>query len=509
MKSLTSFFVYKGTVSPRVLQEVLLNQTIKGGGIGINLLEMKAMTEMTLVQMTGQFHRLLVVALQDLISVPDSVIGLISRDLVVRLKTLPFDVEGENVYIACFQPPVKKDEMMIRNITGKIPRFFIASPLSIAVAHWIHYGVEISQRNAKIIERINREENAILDDIIDKVDESKRAHLMAVIEKRWDVFPRIDEKRETLVEFSEEEERKKGEIEPRWAEESDEEEDTDEIFSKYIVINRIGVRPRRHSGLFIKSSTDEEGVKPETEALEKEEPADVSAMQAEEIPASAPEEVSPPQPEEVSPPQPEEVSRARPDEVPPTQYIEVMERKKSQIVTEEARTTIQGYPIPIMGMLTMTEVLAKIEAAGGASDVIDAVHDYATQFFDFVMMYRYRKGRFELTMASSKGWGYNTDEFSTKYLYSANLPEPIVSLARPCNIIVEEDHPFGKVLAECGRGLPPSAILIPVSVQNRVVVVIYGDNAEQGVVLDDIKDLFHAAWMASNKLLSFIIEKKK
>jgi hypothetical protein len=171
MKSLTSFFVYKGAVSPKDLQEVLMNQTLKGGSIGINLLEMKSMTEMSLVQMTGQFHRLLVVALQDLVSVPANLTGLVSRDLAVRLHLLPFEVQGENIYIACFQPPAKKDEMMIRNITGKIPRFFIASPLTIAIALWIHYGVEISQRTARIIERINREEHGIIEDILDRVDE--------------------------------------------------------------------------------------------------------------------------------------------------------------------------------------------------------------------------------------------------------------------------------------------------------------------------------------------------
>lgn len=469
MKSLTSFFIYKGVVSPSVLQKVLMNQTLKGGSIGINLLEMQSMGEMTLVQMTGQFHRLLVVALQDLISVPGSVTGLLSRDLAVRLNVLSFDVEGENIYVACFQPPAKKDEMMIRNITGKIPRFFIASPLAVAIALWIHYGVEISQRVARIVERIGRVEYGIINDILDIVPEEKRAHLMAIVEKRWDAFPCRDEKRETLVEFSEELDDE--DTQQQWGEEREEEGSDDEIFSKYIVINRIGKRPRRPSGLFLKSAAAEETPEQET---------GTAAIRVQ-VPQTA----------------------------SSTKYIEIKERGKPVFKPEEVKQTISGYPIPIMGMLTMNEILSKMEDAGGATAVIDAVHGYATQFFEFVMMFRYRKGRFELSVASSKGWGYGVEGLTHRYLYSANLPESIVKFSRPCTFMIPEGHPFEKILSECGRGAPPDSILIPISVQNRVVVVIYGDNGRDEVKFDDIKDLFHTAWMASSKLLSFVIEKRK
>jgi len=462
MKSLTSFFVYKGAVSPKDLQEVLMNQTLKGGGIGINLLEMKSMTEMSLVQMTGQFHRLLVVALQDLVTVAPNLTGLISRDLAVRLSALPFDVQGENIYIACFQPPAKKDEMMIRNITGKIPRFFIASPLAVAIALWIHYGVEISQRTARIIERINREEHGIIDDVLDRVDESRRAHLIAVIEKRWESFPCIDEKRETLVEFTDEED-EETEDQP-YGEERDGEESYDEIFNKYIVINRIGKRPRRPSAIFLQTEEGQSAKEPEAGA-----------------PPAAPAAMPAPEPEE------------------PAKIIEPAEVKQ----------TIQGFPIPMMGMLTMSEVLAKVEAASGASEVIDVIHDFATQFFDFVMMFRYRRGRFELAMASSRGWGYRVEEFSLRHLYSANLPEALMRFARPCLFVVPEGHPIGKILEDCGRSAPPNSVLVPLSVQDRVIVVIYGDCGKAEAKLDDVKDLMHSSWMASNKLLSFIVEKKK
>jgi hypothetical protein len=468
MKSLTSFLVHKGAVSARVLQEVLLNQTIRGGDIGINLLEMKALSEMNLVQLTGQFHRLLVVSLQDLVAVPREVTGLITRDLAARIRAVPFDVEEGNIYIACFQPPVKKDEMVIRNLTGKIPRFFIASPLSTSIALWIHYGVEFSQRMARIIGRINSEEHALIDNIIDKVEEERRAHLMAIVERRWEVFPVIDEKRETLVEFVEEEE-EGGDKEDKWGEEGESDE---EIFNKYIVINRIGAKPRRPTGVYLKTPAIETSARPLQEPPQKEE--------------DAPE--------------------------PPVQSRDAAEIGRAAVIDTaglEIRPGIHGYPIPVMGMLTTAEVLAKIENAAGAGEVIDTIHDYAMQFFEFVMVLRYRKGRFELSLASSKEWGFKAEEISIRHLYSAQLPESLIKLARPCNFTVTEDNPLMKMLAECGRGAPRGSILVPLNVQNRVVAVLYGDNGEAETKLDDLKDLFHAAWMASNKLLSFIIEKKK
>jgi hypothetical protein len=264
------------------------------------------------------------------------------------------------------------------------------------------------------------------------------------------------------VEFVDDEE-EETEDQP-YGEESEGEESYDEIFNKYIVINRIGKRPRRPSAIFLQ---------PEEGKTERE-PA-----------AKAP----PPEPEPAPPPDPD---------VPLT-----------VIEPDQVKQTVQGFPIPMMGMLTMPEVLAKVEAAAGASEVIDVIHDFATQFFDFVMMFRYRRGRFELTMASSRGWGFKVDELPLRHLYSANFPEALMKFARPCLFVVPEGHPAGKILEDCGRAMPPNCVLVPLSVQDRVVVIIYGDCGKAEAKLDDVKDLLHSSWMASNKLLSFIIEKKK
>ena len=472
MNSLTSFLVHKGCVSPKVLQEVLLNQTLKGGSAAISLLEMKALTETALVKMTGQFYRLLVVSLEDLVSIPSETIRLVSRDVAEDVEVVPFDLEGENVYLACSHPPARHDETMIRNITGKIPRFFVASPLAVSLALWIHYGVEISQRVAKIIERINRDESPILDNLVEKVEESKRAHLYAVIEKRWEAFPAREDKRDTLVEFEgrgeakepvREEPREEDEISSEISAESDVD---GEVFSKYIVINRIGARPRRPSRIFIESG----------ESMQKRE-KELEGERKEAAPLKAP--------------------------------MQRDGRVATVIPEKEARQKIRGFPVPMMGMLTMSEVLWKIEKAAKASEVIDAIHDYATQFFEFVMMFRYRKGRFELSMASSRGWGYEVGEMSARYTHSSGLPESIVKFARPCIYQVPDGHVFEKVLTDCGRTGGVSLTLIPVSVKERVIVLICGERESGETKFDDISDLFHTAWMASNKLLSFIADRRK
>ncbi len=472
MNSLTSFLVHKGCVSPKVLQEVLLNQTLKGGSAAINLLEMKALTETTLVKMTGQFYRLLVVSLEDLISIPAETIRLVSRDVAGDVEVVPFDLEGENVYFACGQPPARHDENMIRNITGKIPRFFIASPLAASMALWIHYKVEISQRLAKIIERINREESPILDNLVETVEESKRAHLYAIIEKRWGAFPIREYKRDTLVEFEgKEEDKESGREESREDEENSSEISTEsdadgEVFSKYIVINRIGARPRRPSGIFFDSS-------------------------------------------ESMPNQEKELAGERKEAAPFKAPVPRDGRVATVIPEKEARREARGFPVPMMGMLTMSEVLRKIERASNATEVIDAIHDYATQFFAFVMMFRYRKGRFELSRSSARGWGFSVDEMSVRHMYSSSLPESIIKFARPCIYPVPEGHVFEKVLTACDRTGVDSLTLIPVSVKERVVVLVCGEKESGETKFDDISDLFHTAWMASNKLLSFIIDRKR
>jgi hypothetical protein len=509
MKSLTSFLVYKGAVSPKLLQEVLMHQTLSGGGIGINLLEVKAISEISLVQMAGQFHRLLVVALQDLLGVPPDVTGLMSRDMAIRLNVLPFDVKDESIYVACFQPPPKKDEMMIRNITGKVPRFFVASPLAIAIALWIHYGEEIGQRAARIIERINREEAGIIDDIVEKVPPARRAHLLAVVEKRWEAFPVREEKRDTLLEFAGDEEETK---EQAWGEERDSDESYDEIFNKYIVINRIGKRPRRPSAMFIKSTLNEKAEAKEgaegAEGTERAEAAEDAEGAGDVVELVVEAEEAEGEAGAAAAPGPE----AAGEQEPPMEEEIIIQEEEAQEPLEpatQAGPSVRGYPIPILGLLALNEVLVKVKSAETATEVTDAVYEFASQFFDFIMMFRYRKGRFELAMASSRGWGFTVEDMPVRHLYSANLPETLITYARPCVFQVPEGHPIEKMLAACGRSVPPNALFMPISVQERVVVFFYGDNARQETGLDEVRDLFHAAWAASHKLLSFIAERKR
>lgn len=451
MKSLTSFLVSKGVVAPELLQEVLLNQTLKGGDIGTNLLELGAISDSLLVRMTAQFHRLLAVSLHDLLDARRSSILIVPGKLASEYKVVPFNIEGENLYLACIQPPPREDEEVFKRATNKLPRWFVASPVAIAIALWVHYGVKISRRIAKIIERLNRQEGNFIEEIAGKVDEDKRSHLFSIVEKRWDEFPVKDTK---IPEVRA--------VESQEDEEEEEDETTGEIISKYIVIDRIGRRPRKSSGIFVKNQIVEKGIN-STGAGE--------------------------QPGAIGP-----ATESASD---------VKEDKMAEM--GKAVMKARGFPVPITGMLTMAETCARISEAGNARQVVEIVYQYSTQFFEFVIMFQYKKGRFALSAISTKSWGWVIEDFSIQYVNTASFPDPLIKLARPFIFDVEEDHPVGILIRECGRDIPPNSVLIPISVQNRVVTVIYGDRGGEEVRFNDISDLIHVAWMASNRLLDFEI----
>jgi len=461
MRSFVSFLVQKGVVSSDVVREVLLNQAIRGGDIAINLLEMRAIKEATLVNLMAQYYRLLVVSIRDIAIVGEGVIRLIGKELAGNLKIVPFDVERENIYIACFEPPSKQDEGILKKVSGKTPRFFIASPVAIYLSLWTNYGIEFSQRIARIAGRINSEEENFLDDIIKKLSDDRKKKLEAIVVRKWEVFPVIEEKRLSVTTEEselEEEESFTGEGEEKLEE---------NIFSKYIIIDRIGIK---------------------------------APLSSERINKGAIEKIFK-----------QETSKAYEGGLQVQTGVKKDEREKIETSTPfPLKPQVGFFTKQPLKSFTKDEIKHKIKNAEDAGEVVDVICEACVQIFEFVMAFRYKRGRFELYRAFSREWEFKVEEFPVKFIYSDHLPEPLLRDGSACICSLKEGDPIPKILSVCGRGQPKSgALFLPVMVGEKIAVVVYADNGEKNISLNEAQDIIVASKSASEKLLSLLVEKKK
>jgi hypothetical protein len=104
MSSLTSYLAKKGAVEPGALQRVLLNQAIRGGGIGVNLLEASAIEEHRLVELTSRFHRLPGVHTPECLAADPDVVTSLSAGEATELAAVPVRRSEGEVLLACVEP---------------------------------------------------------------------------------------------------------------------------------------------------------------------------------------------------------------------------------------------------------------------------------------------------------------------------------------------------------------------------------------------------------------------
>jgi hypothetical protein len=573
MSSLTSYLARKGAVDPARLQRALLNQAIKGGSPSLSLLEVEAIDEDRLLELTGQFHHLRTFTTAACLAGDPEAARSVSRARCEEHGVVPVGREEGQLLVACVEPPTRMELRLIEKEAGCRVLLVVASPLSLALALTIFHGVPLDPRVRAVIAGRgdgSLDLGGVPADVARKVDEllsQGPGPEGAAVDEAGD-GGKEDEEDWTWDEEDGEDDGD-GEQEQPGRRES--------VVGKYIIINRIGARPRRPSlrpRVSMVRRADRERVAPTETEME----ADVTFSSGDRKVGkdTRPHHATRP-PGQQEEPRPERKT----DTVPPAVLKEVIDdylsndggspsparpapggaprgraggdvrvvrtvsaspdRQVSEPIVPEERTTlptadpgarsgrktvpgapsvidairkaprpaVPGYAVEVDEPLGLSSVLQTIERSEKASEITDAVQRFALQFFDFVLVMRYRKGRFEITSVSSRGWAWPVDRLPVRLMGYDQLPGSIRKLGQPYLGPVEEGGRTAEILSACGRPLPPSAIMFPITIKGRAVVVIYGDNGTRPSSFEEVNDLFHATWVATNRIVELLEERMK
>lgn len=560
MSSLTSYLAKKGAVDPAALQKVLLNQAIKGGGIGVNLLEAEAIEEELLVRLSARFHRLPEMDVHQCLAADASVVTSIPEHLCVGLSVVPVRRENDQLVVACLEPLTRSDLASLQRSAGCRVKLVITSPLVVPLLISVHHDVPLDARIAQILR--SRGLAALR---LDELDPRVAGRIQGLLHRHLAAPERSSDEEEPSSDDWDDLDDSE-DIEDASEEDAQDGEQRDSVVGKYIIINRIGTRRRKPSI----------AMRPEPRV---EPPASHS-------PGPAPEPIPEPEPA----PEPEPPGRRssappppRRSSVPPAVLKEVVEEylegdlsspppvKAPQVQEEQAHqepspsgeglradrtiavgeasagdtrfvekhvqadgsgagpaqkrtrrpamktlpgvrlqdlaegeATLQGYSVEVPELVSLPEVLQAIEGASRAAEIIDVLHRYALQFFDLVMVLMYKRGRFEVTALSSRGWAWPVNQLPDRFMGYDQLPDTIQKLGQPHLGPVEPEGKIAGFLQTIGRPVPPRAILMPVTLKGRAIVVIYGDNGNKPVAFDEAHDLFHATWVATNSLMDLL-----
>ena len=139
---LGEMLLHGGALTEEQLQEVLSAQSIYGGRLGTNLVEMGLLSEEDLARLLNEKLGVPCVDAASLESIPDSLLSLIPREMVQRLKVLPVALDGKRLTLAMADPSdfTAIDEVGFFTGLVVVPR--VCSELRLFMALERYYGIK-------------------------------------------------------------------------------------------------------------------------------------------------------------------------------------------------------------------------------------------------------------------------------------------------------------------------------------------------------------------------------
>jgi hypothetical protein len=199
-KRLGDLLVENNMITQTQLEEALKAQTIYGGKLGTNLVELGYISEASLTKFLSAQLSIPAAKPEDFTDIPEAVLALISRDFAVKHKMIPLKTEGKRLLVATSDPYDIKafDELGFK--TSKIIDPCIAPEILIVYALENYYGVTREARYIKLA-GVTAEEMRITDNLAEEINtafidkERPRAHPYP-LEKLCQDLAKTDQKEE-------------------------------------------------------------------------------------------------------------------------------------------------------------------------------------------------------------------------------------------------------------------------------------------------------------------------
>ena len=146
--------VAAGRLRPEVLRRALDLQSKLGGRLGINLLEIGAVSEGALLSALGEQRSTRTATAEDLREIPPAVIRLIPPKLARRYRMVPYRREGKTLFLASVDGGDALIEDEIRLLTGCMVRTTVGLELRVREALETYYRVPADVRITALARRI-------------------------------------------------------------------------------------------------------------------------------------------------------------------------------------------------------------------------------------------------------------------------------------------------------------------------------------------------------------------
>ncbi len=181
---LGTMLVQEGVVTLNQLDEALKFQTIFGGKLGTNLIEMGLADEEDIARVLSEKLRVPFTSSEDLLEIPAGTIKLVPKEIAEKYKVVPFHQEKKRLHLVMMDPSDLRAVDEIAFITGYAIRPMVAPEVSLVLALEKHYKIERDTRYIPVIKQVLKR-RGLLPAAPKQVARSPRPDLQPAAETVW------------------------------------------------------------------------------------------------------------------------------------------------------------------------------------------------------------------------------------------------------------------------------------------------------------------------------------
>lgn len=149
-------------VSPAQIDDALQNRVFFGGKIGTSLVELGFLREEDLAQFLGRKLMVPYISPEALLNIPMATITLIPKEMALKYRVIPLELKQKRLSLVMSDPADLAAVDEISFITGFVIKPMIAPEFRLLQALSLYYGLNISTRYQRIIDRLNAEAAAAI-----------------------------------------------------------------------------------------------------------------------------------------------------------------------------------------------------------------------------------------------------------------------------------------------------------------------------------------------------------
>ena len=147
-------------VTPAQIDDALQNRVFFGGKIGTSLVELGFLREEDLARFLGRKLMVPYIAPEQLLHIPAKTIALIPQEMALKYRVIPLELKQKRLSLVMSDPADLAAVDEISFITGFVIKPMIAPEFRLLQALSLYYGLHISTRFQRIIDRLHTEEVA-------------------------------------------------------------------------------------------------------------------------------------------------------------------------------------------------------------------------------------------------------------------------------------------------------------------------------------------------------------